>query len=169
MYYLHIFHYFYAADFKNKIMIAVTSHSVCVCTLHHTCVTGGRQHGKENKYVQKQSFPLLSACNPMQGHRWQHLRNTSPLWFIWKHTNFLHPFQLQLNTTRFPTLTSSETESLHFLTENQRHSWRRAGEDVDWEERNTSFNKAMFLSEIFFVTHLFGDTTVKEGSGMLRC
>lgn len=53
---LHIFHDFYSTDCKNKIMIAVTSHGVCVCTLYHTCVPGGRQNSKKNKFVQNQRF-----------------------------------------------------------------------------------------------------------------
>lgn len=50
MYYLHIFHDFCTADFKNKIMISVTSHGVCVCTLHRTCVPGGKQKSNKNNF-----------------------------------------------------------------------------------------------------------------------
>lgn len=47
MYYLHVFRYCYNADSKSKIMVAVTSLSISVCALHHTCVRGRRQNSKE--------------------------------------------------------------------------------------------------------------------------
>lgn len=64
MYCLHIFHDFYTADFKNKIMIAVISHSVCVCTLCHTCVPGGKERSNKKCFLitKLSSFSLDSSA-----------------------------------------------------------------------------------------------------------
>lgn len=51
MYYFHVFHDFCTADSRNKITIAVTSHSMSVFILHHTRAPGGRQNSKEDKFV----------------------------------------------------------------------------------------------------------------------